>query len=556
MKLVYPSNNHTTFAASTFCIGSVTVGQTLTLNGQPVALSAKGYFAQRLALAFGRNVFQFLTSDGSQRQLVVTRPAPVSIADGTIQPDRLPTPPMAVMPGDVIPLIVAAGPHQSLKAQWVGTVGTVLLEVSLTALGSDGLVDNRHAVFAELTQTQPLLAKPCLYQATAVLPACLPAMDHVRLHWLSPTQTVVDKADITLWDQPRFGRVAADRVVMRTSPPDGSRLSPQRQGAWVVITGRRGNWWRVRLSDERTAWLPVDKVEAVTSTPEPVANIPAQTLKTQPVSGKTHSIVSLPGLPHPVAHHVDSRPNGLTLDLFGMVSHCDFIHYHPQETVIHRIDWSQPNADTFRLMLTVPRLCGYDVSFLAEGARLLVKQLSRTPKILIDPGHGGAETGSTGPDGTPEKTLNLSLSQLTAEACRRHGLDVTLTRTQDIDLSLTARTDQAAGYDMVISLHHNALPDGRDPQTAQGLSVYYYHGMAKPLAQHLCDGLTNTLSVPNYGVFYDSLALTRIPDAMAVLIETGFMTHPQEYERLQSPAFQQRFAQALADQLVAFIRQG
>jgi N-acetylmuramoyl-L-alanine amidase len=77
--------------------------------------------------------------------------------------------------------------------------------------------------------------------------------------------------------------------------------------------------------------------------------------------------------------------------------------------------------------------------------------------------------------------------------------------------------------------------------------------MAKPLAQHLCDGLSQQLGLTRYGVFYDSLALTRIPQAMAVLVETGFMTHPQEFERLQTPAFQQAFAQTLANLTAAFI---
>jgi N-acetylmuramoyl-L-alanine amidase len=554
IQLVYPTNHHKTHAESTFAIGRVSPAQALLVNQQPVALSRQGYFGHKLPLTFGVNRFVFACPSGEQRELVVTRHQPVWLPEGQIAPHTLPMADHALMPGDTLSLTVAAGANQSLKAELVYPDGTVLLATPMTAKGKTGFVDNRTAVFAELTQTQPLLAKPCVYAATVTLPACAQPADKLTLRWISATQTVTDPCHISLWDRPRFAQITGDRVVMRTSPPEGSRLTPQRQDAWVVITGKQGNWWRVRLSGERTAWLPADKISTVSTTPEPVMNLPAQTLKTCPVNA-THSRVLLPGLPHPVPFHVESRPDGLDIDWYGLVSHCDFIHYHPEDRVIQRIDWSQPNADTFRLALTVPRLCGVEVSFNPDGAELLVKQLGLKPRILIDPGHGGAETGSTGPDGTREKTLNLSLALLTADALRQKGLDVTLTRSSDVDVSLTDRTTQAEAFDMVISLHHNALPDGRDPQQAQGLSTYYYHAMAKPLAQRLCDGLSQQLKLTRYGVFYDSLALTRIPQAMAVLVETGFMTHPQEFERLQTPAFRHAFALTLADQVAAFIRE-
>jgi N-acetylmuramoyl-L-alanine amidase len=183
-----------------------------------------------------------------------------------------------------------------------------------------------------------------------------------------------------------------------------------------------------------------------------------------------------------------------------------------------------------------------------------LKTLPQQPRILIDPGHGGTETGSTGPDGTREKTLNLALSLQIAERLRALGYSVTLTREADTTVSLTERTEQAMPYDMLLSIHHNALPDGRDPNRAQGLSTYYYHPFSKPLANTLLSMLSPAMAVPAYGLFYDSLALTRVHQCLAVLVEVGFLTHPAEYERLTDPAFQGRFAAQFATAVQAYLR--
>jgi N-acetylmuramoyl-L-alanine amidase len=560
MQLSYPANGHTTAAHQTFAIGSVPPGHPLTLNGQPLTTSPQGYFAPVLPLAFGANTFTFRDDITAQaRTVTVHRKQPVAVPVGSVLPHINTMTNHTLMPGDMLVLHCVAGVGQVLSAQLRHPVtGQVWLTVPVNAKPDPGYRDNRQAVFAELTQTQPLISMACHYQATVQVPADCPAVaDNTtfQLWWVTAAQAIKAPNTITLWTHPRFAQLTADRVVMRTSPPEGSRLTPQRQGAYVVITGTQGDWVRVRLSGERIAWLPQAKLRLLDNPAEALLNIPALTLKTQPGPLATVSTIHLPGLPHPVPFHVDTTPTGLTLDLFGVVSHCDFIHYHPNERVITRIDWSQPNADTFRLHVTVPRLCGYEVTFDPDsGMQLQVKQLGPHPRILLDPGHGGTEMGSTGPDGTPEKTLNLRLGLQVADAMRAQGLDMTLTRADDRTVSLTERTDMAMGYDMVLSLHHNALPDGRDPQKSQGLSTYYYHPMAKPLAQALLDGLSRTVpNTPAFGLFYDSLALTRIPQAMAVLIEVGFMTHPTEYERLQTPAFQQQFATALATQVKAFI---
>jgi N-acetylmuramoyl-L-alanine amidase len=157
-----------------------------------------------------------------------------------------------------------------------------------------------------------------------------------------------------------------------------------------------------------------------------------------------------------------------------------------------------------------------------------------------------------GPTGVPEKALNLSLALLLAEALRTKGIQCALTRETDREVSLAERGEQteALNADLVISLHHNALPDGRDPLKARGASCYYYHPFSKTLAQSLQAALAE--EIPNYGLFYDSLYMTRIPQCLAVLVEVGFMTHPEEYECLLETSFQEKIAKMLCHSIYQY----
>ena len=122
---------------------------------------------------------------------------------------------------------------------------------------------------------------------------------------------------------------------------------------------------------------------------------------------------------------------------------------------------------------------------------------------MIDPGHGGAETGSTGLNGLPEKELNLTVSRLLRDAVLKEGFQVSFTRNGDQALSCwNAGNWRWIKRRTSFEPHHNALPDGRDPLLAEGASCFYYHAFSKPLAQALLDGLTDNrgsrFTVPNY----------------------------------------------------------
>ncbi|MEE2822669.1 MAG: N-acetylmuramoyl-L-alanine amidase [Acidobacteriota bacterium] len=100
-----------------------------------------------------------------------------------------------------------------------------------------------------------------------------------------------------------------------------------------------------------------------------------------------------------------------------------------------------------------------------DGDLSVIREMGlKAARVVIDPGHGGRDAGTTGPSGLKEKDLVLSVSTRLKELLeRRLGLDVTLTRTDDSFVPLEERTAIANKLraDLFLSIHANATRDRR-----------------------------------------------------------------------------------------------
>ena len=114
------------------------------------------------------------------------------------------------------------------------------------------------------------------------------------------------------------------------------------------------------------------------------------------------------------------------------------------------------------------------------GSRTLTRALGlKIGKIVIDPGHGGHDTGTVGPRGLREKDLVLDVAlRLRALIGRRTGAEVVMTRSDDTFIPLEERTAIAnqKGADLFVSIHANA---SRDPG-ARGIETYYLNFTTDP----------------------------------------------------------------------------
>jgi N-acetylmuramoyl-L-alanine amidase len=208
-----------------------------------------------------------------------------------------------------------------------------------------------------------------------------------------------------------------------------------------------------------------------------------------------------------------------------------------------------------------------------------------TLTVVIDPGHGGSNTGAPGQRGAYEKQVTMSIARALKRRLEEASVKVVLTRDRDTYLTLRERSRRAnaAGADVFISLHTNASADhGRRgvetyALTREASDVEARRAAAKlgePVASLLTDlkmleahrqSLTLAERVQkrlveargqaaepelDRGVrqaAYDVLAGV---EAAAVLVEVGFIDHPVEGVELQRVDVQERIARAIADALV------
>ena len=118
----------------------------------------------------------------------------------------------------------------------------------------------------------------------------------------------------------------------------------------------------------------------------------------------------------------------------------------------------------------------------ASGDRSLIRALGlKIGKIVIDPGHGGHDTGTIGPNGLEEKDLVLEVSRRLGKLLEtRLGAEVVYTRRDDTFIPLETRTAIAnqARADLFVSIHANS---SHDPD-ARGVETYYLNFTSSPEA--------------------------------------------------------------------------
>ncbi len=198
------------------------------------------------------------------------------------------------------------------------------------------------------------------------------------------------------------------------------------------------------------------------------------------------------------------------------------------------------------------------------------------PVIVIDPGHGGMNSGTHSTlDGRLEKEFTLDWALRLAPLLAQEGWQVFLTRTNDVDDSLSNRVVFAEAHhaDLFISLHFNSLAPDKIPA---GIETYCVTPTGMPstltrgygdfwaeyfpnnafdvqnlqLAVRLQGALLRATGMEDRGVcrarFIGVLHGQHRP---AVLIEAGFLSNPSDARQIETPAFRKKLAQAVADAL-------
>jgi N-acetylmuramoyl-L-alanine amidase len=169
--------------------------------------------------------------------------------------------------------------------------------------------------------------------------------------------------------------------------------------------------------------------------------------------------------------------------------------------------------------------------------------------VLIDPGHGGKDSGGISGRGAPiylrEKDLTLETARLVRDELRNAGVRTLLTREDDrfIELDDRVRIADAQGPGAILlSIHYDAVSD----HAMNGAKTFYWradsHGLATRIQQHLVAATGEA----NIGVIRRRLRLTRNPDIRCALCECAFITNPAEARRVATDSYRRRIAHGIA----------
>ncbi|XTZ39485.1 N-acetylmuramoyl-L-alanine amidase AmiA [Salmonella enterica] len=217
--------------------------------------------------------------------------------------------------------------------------------------------------------------------------------------------------------------------------------------------------------------------------------------------------------------------------------------------------------------------------------------------VMLDPGHGGIDTGAIGPNGSKEKHVVLAIAKNVRAQLRAKGIDARLTRSSDEFIPLYDRVEIAHqhGADLFMSIH----ADGFTNPSAAGASVFALSNrgassaMAKYLSErenavdelagkkaqdkdHLLqqvlfdlvqtDTIKNSLTLGSHilkqikpvhrlhsrNTEQAAFVVLKSPSVPSVLVETSFITNPAEEKLLGTAAFRQKIASAIAGGVISY----
>lgn len=203
-------------------------------------------------------------------------------------------------------------------------------------------------------------------------------------------------------------------------------------------------------------------------------------------------------------------------------------------------------------------ILGYDILFnsgimkfeLKRGPRLEEEGTLKGTTVFLDAGHGQNDSGALGPlgkYGPMEKDINLSIALYTKEYLEGLGATVIMSRVDDTFYSLSDRVSMIRNLrpDISVSIHGNSLDYASNYSAVSGFLTYYSYMIAGDVPSMINNSIAKELSFAEKSTRSKSLSLTRLTTCPSVLLETAFLSNPNDYEYLINTENQKLFGQAI-----------
>jgi N-acetylmuramoyl-L-alanine amidase len=259
-------------------------------------------------------------------------------------------------------------------------------------------------------------------------------------------------------------------------------------------------------------------------------------------------------LPYRSSQQLD--PSRIVIDVFGATVNTNWIAQLESSKEIKNVYYEQVEDDVLRVTIELKHKQSWGYQVYYNGSTLTVK-VKRPPAqsglgnltIAVDAGHGGSNLGAQGPTGVYEKEIALAVANALQLSLRAEGARVLMTRLNDsyVENNYRILSYRDKDPDLLVSIHLNS---SGDPIRIKGTSTYYKHIGFRPLSQfiykHMLELGLNEFG--NVGSF--NFALNSPTEYPNVLVETVFLSNPEDEMKILDPAFRQK----MADKIVLGIK--
>ncbi len=250
------------------------------------------------------------------------------------------------------------------------------------------------------------------------------------------------------------------------------------------------------------------------------------------------------------------NPSTIVVDVFGATANTNWLTQMQSIQEIKTVTYEQKEDDLFRITIQLKHQQHWGHSIYYNGNNLVVR-VKHQPKSLllkdlvigVDAGHGGENKGAFGISGIMEKEMTLLVAKELQLALQAEGATVIMTRTKD---TLYDNHDRYTFFkeknpNLLVSIHLNS---SADPVRIKGVSTYYKHIGYQTLTQTILKqmlgmGLKEFGNVGNFNFILNGF--TEFPN---VLVETLFISHPEDETNVLNPAYRKQ----MADKIVQGIK--
>lgn len=551
--LVVPEADTVTTTTSTYRLSASTnPGNSVTVNGKPYKVYPSGAFCGKLGVNIGENVFTIVSTNplGSSvtRQFVINRPKPMEStrSDSLILEDALmqPTQDMWLMEGDILQVQVKGTP--GMKATFLNGLPMKERPASQTR-GIAGIYRGTYKVKASDT----LLSQRITFRLEDSAGNAV-------------SRSTYAKVSFKAHQLPLVGVTKGERPYLNTGLGDdrlgGHKFSIMNPGIRLKITGKVGNMFRVALTDNQEVWIEDSYLELQ---PEGTFFPSSLTGNITVMPEGRHDVVTVAlsdRLPYSTFQEV--QPGKIIVDIYGATSNTNWITEHLTTREITRVYYRQEAKGIFRVIIELKnkQLWGYEIDY--EGTSLKVRVRPQPERlrlrdltIAVDAGHGGDNRGALGSTGALEKDVNFAIVQHMKRILERKGAKVILTRVDDTNPRMTERffTAYKGGADMLVSIHSNSIGLTTDPADTKGAGTFYKHIAYKPLSDFILREILETGldTLGTVGSF--NFALNGPTEFPTALVETAFISNPEDEMLLLDDEFREMLAKRIIDGIDEFL---